>query len=393
MGLGKKEKDVVRSAEQVRRAVGHLIKVLQARKISSCAMHLPDAQYFKLGNQYFGRHVTIAAQMALYRFDDYINDVHRKVSSPITLEWVVSKDAMADIRKGSAEGSVIATSVNKVRHWVDLPPSVLTPTELAGHAERICKDKNLKCTVFGEPEIKLMGMGGLAAVSAGSHQDCKLVIMEYASTKKDAPTICLVGKGITFDSGGLSLKPAEYMERMKDDMSGAAAVIGTVEVIAQLKPHVNVIGVTPLSENLPSGTATKPGDIVRFYNGVTAEILNTDAEGRLVLADALSYAVKHYKLDAIIDIATLTGSCAAALGPFFTGMMGHNEELMERLTYASQLSGERVWRLPFDPDYKKSIISDNADICNIGKPAYKSGAITAEDSFCPILLMMSLGYT
>jgi leucyl aminopeptidase len=284
---------------------------------------------------------------------------------------------MGEMYKGIVEGDIIAGGVNRVRHWIDLPPSVLTPVDLALKAESICKEHDLPITIFDEEDINKMGMGGLSAVSAGSHEDCKLVIMEYKTSQKNAPTICLVGKGITFDSGGLSLKPAQSMETMKDDMSGAAAVIGTMQVIAQLKPKVNVIGITPLAENLPSGTATKPGDIVRFYNGKTAEIKNTDAEGRLILADALSYAVKNYKLDGIIDIATLTGACAAALGPFFTGMMGYSQDLMERLEHAAELSGERVWRLPFDADYKKAIISDVADICNIGKSSYKAGAITA----------------
>ncbi len=264
-----------------------------------------------------------------------------------------------------------------MRHWRDLPPVALTPTELAAKAKEIAKKYGLGITVFDEATIKKMGMGGLAAVSAGSEQDCKFVVLEYKAKRKTAPTIAFVGKGITFDSGGLSLKPPRYMETMKEDMSGAAAVIGTMQAIAQLKPNVNIIGITPLSENLPSGKATKPGDIVKFYNGKTAEVKNTDAEGRLVLADALAYAVKQYNPDAIIDIATLTGACMYALGPFFTGMFGKHEELMQQLEYAADLSGDRVWRLPFDDDYKKAIVSNVADICNIGKESYLAGATTA----------------
>ncbi len=167
------------------------------------------------------------------------------------------------------------------------------------------------------------------------------------------------------------------METMKEDMSGAAAVIGAMQVLAQLKPAVNIIGITPLCENMPSGTATKPGDILRFYNGKTAEVKNTDAEGRLILADALSYAVKHFNPDAIIDLATLTGACAYALGPFFSGMISQHQELAQRVQEAARTSGDRVWPLPLDDDYKSAIKSNVADICNIGNPKYKAGAITA----------------
>ncbi|MGB8467871.1 MAG: leucyl aminopeptidase [Candidatus Babeliales bacterium] len=377
VGLGKKEKETPRAIEHLRRAIGSLVKQLQARRLTSCAFHLPEASYFKVGNQYLGRQVALTAQLAAYKFDDYITDPSRQVVKGMVLDWVVNSEDMGDLLKGIANGDIIAGATNRVRHWIDLPPLVLTPTDLSKKAQSIAQEYDLKYTVFDEPDINKMGMGGLSAVSAGSHQDCKLVIMEYDCGKKNAPTIALVGKGITFDSGGLSIKPAQHMETMKEDMSGAAAVIGTMQAIAQLKPHVNVIGVTPLSENLPSGTAIKPGDIVRFYNGKTAEIRNTDAEGRLILADALSYAVKHYKLDAMIDIATLTGACAAALGPYYTGMMGFHDEVMKQLEHAADLSGEKVWRLPFDADYKKSIVSDVADLCNIGKPTYAAGAITA----------------
>jgi leucyl aminopeptidase len=282
------------------------------------------------------------------------------------------------MKAGIDRGLIIAQVVNDVRHWVDLPPATMTPAFLASKAHAVVKDyPEIKLTVFDEPEVKAMGMGGLAAVSAGSEQDCKLAILEYKTKKKNAPTLAFVGKGITFDSGGLSLKPASAMETMKEDMSGAAAVIGVMRALAQLKPDVNVVCLAPMSENLPSGKATKPGDIIRFYNGKTAEVKNTDAEGRLILADALSYAVKHYKPDAIIDIATLTGSCAYALGPFFSGLFSQHEEVVDKLMRASKMSGDRVWRLPFDKDYKPAVVSDVADLCNSGKARYKAGAITA----------------
>ena len=220
-------------------------------------------------------------------------------------------------------------------------------------------------------------MGGLLAVSSGSEQEPRFIVVEYVPEKQSTETVGLVGKGVTFDSGGISIKPAQGMDEMKDDMAGAAAVISSMELIAHLKPRVNVIGIAPITENLPSGTALRPGDIITFYNGKTAEVKNTDAEGRLILADALAYAVKHYKLDALINFATLTGSCSAALGPFFCGLMSKHDHLAEQIAHASLESGDRAWRLPFHDDYKVAIRSAVADLCNIGNESYRAGSITA----------------
>jgi leucyl aminopeptidase len=258
-----------------------------------------------------------------------------------------------------------------------MPPSQLTPVALADKAEAIAKKHGLGCTIFSEEQIIKMGMGGLAGVSAGSENDCKLVILDYKCSKKDAQTIAFVGKGITFDSGGLSLKPASGMENMKDDMSGASAVISTMEALAQLKPDVNILGVAALAENMPSGKATKPGDILRFYNGKTAEVRNTDAEGRLVLADALAYVAKEYKPDAMIDLATLTGLCHYFFGPFYSALLSNNKKLQDEIVRAGTCTGERVWPLPYDDDYKQGITSHIADIQNTGKESIRSGTITA----------------
>lgn len=377
-GLGKKSDDNNPiTIEVYRRALGKVIKTLQSKKISNAVLSLPWAGLFNVSDEYLARETMIIANMAAYRFDEFITDPERKVNQNIALECFLNGHDKKEVEQGLKAGSIIGHSVNRARHWVDLPPVALPPMALADKAAAIAKEHNLAITIFSEPEIIKMGMGGLAAVSAGSDQDCKLVIMKYTTAKKDAPTIAFVGKGITFDSGGLSLKPAASMETMKEDMSGAAAVIGAMESLAQLKPDVNIIALTPLSENLPSGKATKPGDIIRFYNGKTAEVRNTDAEGRLILADALSYAVKHYKPDAMIDLATLTGACAYALGPFFSGMMSQHEDFENRVKEASKTSGDRVWALPFTNDYKVAIKSDVADICNIGSGKYKAGAVTA----------------
>jgi leucyl aminopeptidase len=222
-----------------------------------------------------------------------------------------------------------------------------------------------------------MGMHGLAGVSAGSGQDAHFVILEYKTKKPKAPTIAFVGKGITFDSGGLSIKPANSMEDMKEDMAGAASVINAIAAVAQLGADVNVIAVAPITENMPGCHAQKPGDIVTFYNGKTAEIRNTDAEGRLILADALAYTAKHFKPDAMIDVATLTGACIYAVGPFFSALLSDNDELSERVQQAAKMAGDPVWRLPFTPDFKEAVKSPIADIQNVGNPSIAAGTITA----------------
>ncbi len=374
VGLGAK-KDI--SLESYRRALAHLYRQAAAHKAETVAISMPSASFFKLSPQELGQQTATILGMSAYNFNEFFSEKSRQKNEPSKIILCIASGDKARFEKGIKDGEIIANAVNKARHWVNLPPSNLTPPELAQHAKAIAKKTGLKFTQFSEKEIIKKGMGGLASVGRGSDNDCQLVIMEYKSPKKNAETIAFVGKGITFDSGGLSLKPAVHMETMKEDMSGAAAVIATMEAIAQLKPNVNVIGVTPLAENLPSGKASKPGDIVRFYNGKTAEIKNTDAEGRLVLADALAYVTKHYKPDAIIDIATLTGACAYALGPFYTGLMSQHDELVDIIEESAEHSGDHVWRLPLSDDYKVAIKSDVADICNIGSQKYMAGAITA----------------
>lgn len=376
VGLGEPHNKKKIPLEQYRRAVGVAIKTIAHDQETSCAFSLPAASLFDVSSDELMRQTVTIAEMAGYHYDELITSKHLKTADVQVFLCVDAKDKAA-ATKAAQEGHEIGRAVNTTRFWVDTPPSRMTPIDLAHEAKKIAKEEGLKFTSFSEAEINKMGMGGLASVSRGSELDCQLVIMEYHTKKKSAPTIAFVGKGITFDSGGLSLKPANAMETMKDDMSGAASVIATMRALAHLKPDVNVIGVAPLSENLPSGSASKPGDVVKFYNGKTAEIKNTDAEGRLILADALAYTVKHYKPDFIIDIATLTGACAHALGHFFTGMMSQHDDAVERVEAAARNTGDRVWRLPMDNDYKPAIKSTMADLCNIGSPSYKAGSITA----------------
>ncbi|HBY06201.1 TPA: leucyl aminopeptidase [Candidatus Dependentiae bacterium] len=364
--------------EQLRRAVGRVIRVAERLKITKLVFDLLHPDLFGIEPFVYAKEIVIAVEMATYQFNQFITDEKRHVAEDYTLFLIAPESLHEMLEAGIEQGVRIGHSVNQARHWCDLPAAYLTPAGLAERAEALAHAYDtLSCTVFKKQEILEMGMGGLIAVAQGSEQEPRFVVMEYHSGDKNAPTIGLVGKGITFDSGGLSIKPAARMDEMKDDMAGAAAVIATMQAIAHLKPHINVIAATPIAENLPSGSAIKPGDIVYHYNGKTSEIKNTDAEGRLILADALSYVAKHYKLDALVDIATLTGSCSAALGPFYAGVVGKSESLINQLIDAGKQSGDRLWPLPFSDDYRMAIRSEVADVCNIGKDQYRAGAITA----------------
>jgi leucyl aminopeptidase len=360
--------------ERYRRAIGHIVKEVRSLNSNSVAVEIciPSEDD---NCKYYAEQATIAFHKAHYHFDDYITEKKRKKNRlDVTL---VAQENTNEIQQAITDGIIIGTAINQARHWIDMPPSQLTPQDLAQKAHEVAQRNNLGITIFHEKDINAMGMGGLSAVSRGSDIDCALIILEYKSAKKNAPTLCFVGKGITFDSGGLSLKPADFMETMKEDMSGAAAVICAIDALAQLGCEANIIAIAPTSENLPSGKATKPGDIVTFYNGKTAEIKNTDAEGRLILADALAYAVKHYKPTAIVDLATLTGACSRALGPFYSGLFTQHNQLKQQLEQAACISGDLVWQLPMGDDYKKAIVSSVADICNIGNSKISAGATTA----------------
>lgn len=377
VGVGKADDKGIIPLEQYRRALGKLVRVVEDLKADSVAIQLPAPAGFGITAATLADSTASMLHIAEYHFDEFITDNKRKVPHDIAVTLVAGSLDIKEINPAVKRGTIIAQAVNQTRHWIDMPPLYLTPIELANKATKIAKERGLKITVFNEKEVNQMGMGGLSAVSRGSDHDAQFVIMEYKVANKSAPTLAFVGKGITFDSGGLNIKPLPHMETMKEDMSGAAAVISAMDALGQLKPKVNVVAIAPICENLPSGKATKPGDIARFYNGKTAEIKDTDAEGRLILADALSYAVKHYKPDAIIDLATLTGACSYALGPFFAGLMGQHEHLIAKVQKSSGRTGDRVWRLPLDDDYKPAIRSEVADLSNIGNRKYLAGAITA----------------
>ncbi len=377
-GLGNLPKlSVEDQVEQYRRALGLMVRSVEHLRLKTVALSLPDPRLFGITPHRLAQETAATIDMSCFHFDQFITDPARKKHPDFEVTLCVPDYMLAECKVGMHEGERIGYAVNQARQWCDLPGNFINPVTFAERMERIAATHGLNINVFRKADIEKMGMGGIIGVSKGSVEEPRLVIMEYRTQHPNAPTIALVGKGVTFDSGGLSIKPAVAMETMKDDMAGAAVVISAIEAIAHLKPRINVIAIAPLVENMPSGSAMRPGDIITFYNGKTAEVKNTDAEGRLILADALSYAVKHYKLDAIIDAATLTGACAAALGPFYSGLVSKYDSLVEKIEAASHRTGDRVWRLPFHDDYKVSIRSEIADICNIGQDKYRAGAITA----------------
>jgi leucyl aminopeptidase len=278
------------------------------------------------------------------------------------------------LAKGVERGQVVGTAINMARLMALTPANDMTPTHLAGRAQDVAREVGLEFHVLDEAQMQTKGMGSLLGVSQGSHEPATLSVLTYTGDPESSERLALVGKGITFDSGGISIKPADNMHEMKYDMSGGAGVIAAMYAIGKLKPKLNVIGLIPASENLPGPRAVKPGDILKAMNGKTIEVINTDAEGRLILADALCYA-RELGATKIIDCATLTGACVVALGHAATGTMSNNEEWVARFLEIATTSGERYWRLPLFEDYTTLIKSDIADIKNTGGRA--GGAETA----------------
>ncbi len=379
VGLGKPARGQEQiDVENFRRALGTMVRVAEKNGYKTISFALPAGSLFGgVSAEYLGKQVATIVSMAAYQFDQFITDKERLLLHDFDITVGVTEKDKAGVARGIQVGEVIAESVSDARAWAESPAANMTPTMLAHEATTMAKQHGLKVTVFDGKKIEELGMGGLSGVAKGSDEEPKMVILEYKAKKKTATTLGLVGKGITFDSGGLSIKPANSMETMKDDKSGAATVIATMKALSILQPDINVIAITPLAENMPGPKACKPGDIFTFYNGKTAEVLNTDAEGRLILADALSYITKEYNLDALVDIATLTGACQYALGPFYCGLMSQHDDLSQRVQEASIVSGDKVWPLPFHDDYKQAIKSEVADIKNIGDPRYMAGTVTA----------------
>jgi leucyl aminopeptidase len=367
LGVGKREQLSLRGIRGALTSVGRLARKQRDSKI---AVLLP---YTIPGLDPASSTLAVADALAQsdYKYAEFLttkkDDFSRTVQASL-----LAPDGV-DVKRLNAEAKAMAAAVRTVRDLGNAPSNVMTATQLAKRASEVCEDVGVKCTVYGRREIERMKMGGLIAVNRGSAEDPRFVVMEY-SPRKAKKHVALVGKGITFDSGGISIKPAERMEEMKFDMCGAAAVIGIIEAAARLQLPVKVTGIFAATDNLPSGSAYKPGEIITMMSGKTVEIVNTDAEGRMILADALHYA-SRLKPDHLLDYATLTGACVVALGSEAAGLFTPDDELARKLIQAGEKTGDRVWRLPAWDDYKDLIRSEWADMKNSG--GRWGGAISA----------------
>jgi leucyl aminopeptidase len=322
------------------------------------------------------RQTIEATRETLYRFDTLKSkkDSTRRPLRKFILD-VPSRRELTNGESAIGEGLAIANGVQLAKDLGNLPGNICTPTYLADQAKALAKKhKQLNATILEQKDMEALRMGALLSVAKGSREPAKLIVLEYNGGKKGAKPVALVGKGLTFDAGGISLKPAANMDEMKYDMCGAASVLGALSAVAELNLPVNVVGIIPSSENLPDGAANKPGDIVTSMSGQTIEILNTDAEGRLILCDALTYSEK-YDPAAVVDIATLTGACVIALGKHASGLLGNHSPLVHDLLNAGKYSGDRAWELPLWEDYQDQLDSNFADMANVG--GREGGAITA----------------
>jgi leucyl aminopeptidase len=362
--------------KQYRKALLSAAQALAKTGADDAVVYLAMEPVPELDMLYRARFVAEVFCAHAYRVPDL-----KTAPKPKARRLATVKVATADARaaKAAAEGlrigAAIGAGVSLARDLGNLPPNVCTPTYLGGRAQQLAKEfSSIKTKVMDESAIKALKMGALLAVSQGSDEPPRLIVCEYRGTKKNAAPICLVGKGITFDSGGISLKDPPAMDEMKFDMSGGGSVLGALRAIAELKLPINVVVIVAASENMPSGTAVKPSDIVTTMSGQTVEILNTDAEGRLVLCDAITYS-RRYKPAAVVDVATLTGACIIALGNHVSGLMSNTTALAHELEAAGTRADDRAWRLPIGEEYVDQLKSNFADIANVG--GREGGACTA----------------
>jgi leucyl aminopeptidase len=371
IGLGK-ESDF--ELDAARQAAAIAVRQIQALKVKRASMALFGVASEEVPVADLAQAMAEGIELVQYSFDLYKKSEKKDVLKSITL---VSEDGreIRQMKKGITIGVATAKGVMFARDLVNTPGQDMYPKTLMERAKDIAKGVgSIRVRVYDKERLEKMGAGGLLGVAQGSIHEPYLVHMIYKPEKPAKKKLALVGKAVTFDSGGLSLKPSQYMETMKCDMGGSAAVLGAFASLADLKPNVEVHGIFGAAENMPSGEAIRPGDVLTAMNKKTIEVLNTDAEGRLTLADTLSYAVKQ-KPDAIIDLATLTGACVVALGEEITAVMGNNEALSEKVLAASKVTGEKMWPMPLEKNYKKLLKSDIADLKNIG--GRYGGALTA----------------
>ncbi len=320
------------------------------------------------------RQAAVLAGECAYRFNSFKTTPKPDAVKLKSLTLLTEAKANKAVSDAVTQGAEIVAGMNLTRDLGNLPGNICTPTYLANEAKRLAKTYGLKCLILEKAAMEKLGMHSLLAVAKGSHQPPKFIVLEYNGGKKTDKPVVLVGKGITFDTGGISLKPAAEMDEMKYDMCGAASVLGTLRAVAGMKLPINLVVIVPTTENMPGGSATRPGDIVTSMSGQTIEILNTDAEGRLILCDALTYA-ERFKPAAVVDVATLTGACVVALGQVATGLLGNNDPLVNELRRAGMATMDRAWELPLWDDYQDLLKSPFADMANIG--GRWGGTITA----------------
>ena len=377
VGLGKPREDEEGCREQLRLAAGTAVQVAGRLKVTDMLAVLPEKT--GIAAVAVAQSVAEGLILAAYRFDKYKTerDARKNSSRKQITEFLLHDGGLnhLQVRRGMNLGTRGAIAACLARDMANEPGNSWTPSRFAEFAQELAASTDLSCKVLDRSAMKKLGMGGILGVNQGSAQPPRLVVLHYKGSKK-WPTLMLVGKGLTFDSGGISLKPAAGMEDMKYDMCGGAAVLSAMQVIAQERPKgVNVVALVPATENLSGASAMKPGDIITHYGGTTYEVVNTDAEGRLILADALAYGIATYKPDAVVDLATLTGAVIVGLGHHRTGLMSTDDTLADNIIAAGELAAEPLWRLPLGPEYSKQIESKVADIRNIGGKG--GGTITA----------------
>ncbi len=371
LGMGERQKF---DSEGLRQLGGRCIAGARAKNARKVALLAPGAKGVSAADA--GQALAEGVVLASYRFDTYLTkNGKKKPSKPKpSLSLLYSRLAKpAQVRAGVKRGIALAESQNLARDLSNAPGNAMPPAALAKAAVKMAREVGLHARVMAVPELERHKMGGILAVGQGSSNPPRLVIIDHkpkvttrSKSKRSQPTICLIGKGVTFDSGGISIKPGASMHEMKHDMSGAATIVGAMRAIKLLDIPHRVVGIVAAAENLPSGTAYRPGDILKMYSGKTVEILNTDAEGRLVLADALAYANKTYSPVAMLDLATLTGACMVALGGWATGLMGTNEQLTDQIRKAGERTGECAWPLPLFEEHKKLMRGTVSDLVNTG---------------------------
>ena len=366
-GLGKKSEFDLEKWREASSKAGQYIKEAGFRQFAVAVQNLDRFSETELAEAF-----VVGLLLGTYQFNEFKTLEREKIKEISEVVLLADPaEAIRPVQEGMRTGKIISKAVNGARDLVNGPANIVTPTFLAERARELAKNYGMEHQTLEVGEAEAMGMGAFVAVARGSQQPGKFVVLEY-NKGRGLDTIALVGKGITFDSGGISIKPSERMERMKDDMSGAAAVLVTMQAAAELQIPLHLVGIMPTTENLPDGRAYKPGDILKTLSGQTVEVISTDAEGRLILCDALAYSLR-YQPRAIIDLATLTGACVVALGDYVIGLFGNDEGLLKRVEEASARTGERAWRLPLWDEYFEYLKSDVADFRNVGTRA--AGAI------------------